>query len=151
MLPDESGAADAVTKHDWGARFVRRGRSGNDFIEERSAIHTRDRIAMRQNYVLVKVIHGWKLHHIFAGGLPGLLHDPAQRAILPGCFFFDLAKHSLGKVQTLFSLVGSSHARSLMSVAIGCQGGGTALHICCIGSGFCVHVGQVDLTQALCF
>src|SRR5438132_14329984 len=59
-----------------------------------------------------ELIHRRILHNVFAGQLPGLLHDPRQRAILSGRFVLNLLQHLFGKIETLFALVRTSHLPS---------------------------------------
>src|SRR6185503_9976492 len=56
-------------------------------------------------------LDGRDAHDVLPGGLPGLLHDPRERAILPRRFGPDLLQHFLGKIETLLSLVAGGHAR----------------------------------------
>src|SRR5205814_720110 len=62
-----------------------------------------------------ELIDGRILHDVLAGQLPGLLHDPRQRAVLTRRLVLDLLQHFLGEVETLLALVAAGHGASAVS------------------------------------
>src|SRR6266542_3370424 len=57
-------------------------------------------------------IDRWILHDVLAGELPGLLDDPAERAVLSSRLVLDFLQHLFGEVQALLPLVAAGHGPS---------------------------------------
>src|SRR5262245_37643079 len=72
-----------------------------------------------RNYLLRRVVvflaitggalDGRNAHDVLPGGLPSLLDDPRERAILPRRLGPDLLQHLFGKIETLLPLVADGH------------------------------------------
>src|SRR3954470_6516536 len=60
-----------------------------------------------------RILDGGDVLELLASSFPGLLHDPGERTILTSRFGADLLQHRLREVETLFSLVGLAHRRTI--------------------------------------
>src|SRR5438128_2231525 len=121
-----SGAADAV-EHEQDRALARRlgrrrsARAGPDdgavlSLDERLArVHGRRANglflapALVVRRVVGDLVHARILHDVLARDLPGLLHDPRKRAVLPRGLLLDLLQHLFGKVEALLTLVRAGH------------------------------------------
>src|SRR5437868_2119716 len=73
--------------------------------------------------VVGTVRHGRNIHDVLPGGLPRLLDDPRERAILTGRLGPDLLQHLLWEVETLLALVTDGHLDSVRQLPPEWNGG----------------------------